>query len=247
MYTEYEKWRDSFHVGGEDEEKLANQASYYAAARDRYNNAIEQGYYISSYGIGCHESCTGCNHLHDIGMRFETDDVELMYCDNKECRYHKIARLETTIRINIMQLMKDVAEDEFCIVGIKLYGSYLTAAETSESDIDILVEYEGTMREDDAFNMLHEATMYYDGRIIDINPIKAEKSGTIEEYLAHTGHKCNWSDCPFNKDHRCKQKDGGGLKYGMDKMGRFFHEKQPEEVKQHCRCCMPDLGQFNNK
>ena len=250
-YTEYERWRDSFHVGGENPEIEDRNRAYYQTSKERYQNAIKNDYLITYYGEGCHDSCAGCEYLHDVGMRDDTDDIGLMYCDNKECRYHKIAKIEQFARNIISERMYSeidgVEDDEFHIIAIELYGSYLTAAETPASDIDILVEYEGSLREDDAFNMLHEDAKYYNGRKIDINPIKYEKSGNIEEFLARTGHKCNWSDCPFNKDHRCKQKDGGGLKHGMDKMGRFFHEKQPEEVKLHCRCCIPDLGQFNNK
>lgn len=56
--------------------------------------------------------------------------------------------------------------------------------------------------------------------------------------------KCNWNDCKFCANSICTQQDGGGVAYGMDTFGRIKHEQQSEEVKQYCRCCVPDLGQF---
>ena len=59
--------------------------------------------------------------------------------------------------------------------------------------------------------------------------------------------KCGWSDCKFCNNGICEQKDGGGFKYGMDLVGRYKHERQSEEVKQNCRCCVPDLGQYKKQ
>lgn len=55
--------------------------------------------------------------------------------------------------------------------------------------------------------------------------------------------KCGWIDCRFNLDGVCSQRDGGGTAYGMNTIGRHKHEKQSEEIKKYCRCCIPDLGQ----
>ena len=57
--------------------------------------------------------------------------------------------------------------------------------------------------------------------------------------------KCSWP-CKFNVDGICRQKDGGGIKYGMDPIGRMKHDMQSGEVKKHCRNCVPDLGQFRS-
>lgn len=50
------------------------------------------------------------------------------------------------------------------------------------------MQYSGSMREDDAFNMLNDSNIKITDnngveRNVDFNPIKAEESGTIEEYL----------------------------------------------------------------
>ena len=248
MYTKYEQWRDGFHVGGVNPEIQERRHKCFMESRTRYEIAVKNDYLITMCGKGCNDACDRCEHLYGIGMRDEDDDVELMYCDNKECRYHIAAKIEEKTRDFVTNRMfSEATREEFRFLGVKLYGSFAAGTETETSDIDVLIEYKGTMREDAVFNILHENPLHLYGRVVDINPIKADKSGTIEEYLSKTGHKCLWSDCPFNKDNRCKQKDGGGIKYGMDKMGRYLHERQPEEVKQHCRCCVPDLGQYNNK
>lgn len=59
--------------------------------------------------------------------------------------------------------------------------------------------------------------------------------------------ECEWKDCKFCDDGICVQKDGGGVAYGMDSIGRLKHKEQSEEIKQNCRCCIPDLGQYKKK
>ena len=81
---------------------------------------------------------------------------------------------------------------EFSYVGIRAYGSRVSGKATESSDLDILVEYEGTAREDDIFNVLHEEKYWINGVLIDVNPIKADCSGTIEEYLKRCDD--NWKE-----------------------------------------------------
>ena len=50
--------------------------------------------------------------------------------------------------------------------------------------MDVVIEYQGEIREDVFFDMLHENGLSVGGMMVDINPITAEKSGSIEEYLA---------------------------------------------------------------
>lgn len=74
-------------------------------------------------------------------------------------------------------------EDECDIVDIAFYGSRTTGRATEESDLDVLVEYKGTAREDVLFDVLAEQGLELEGIPLDLNPIKEEKSGTIEEFL----------------------------------------------------------------
>ena len=83
----------------------------------------------------------------------------------------------------------NLSEDEFSFEDIRVYGSYSKGQNKDTSDLDFLVQYSGSMREDDAFNMFADAELTLEdvnGNAIkiDINPVKIEKSGTIDEHLA---------------------------------------------------------------
>lgn len=73
--------------------------------------------------------------------------------------------------------------DEFDFVDLCAYGSRTNGRAEKDSNLDILLEYKGSAREDAVFNVLHDAPIYLQGIVVDINPIKAGCSGTIEEYL----------------------------------------------------------------
>ena len=69
--------------------------------------------------------------------------------------------------------------------NIVVYGSRSKGYEHEDSDLDILVEYEGNFREDELFALFHdsEEPLQYHGIPVDVNPIRTEESGTIETYL----------------------------------------------------------------
>ena len=69
------------------------------------------------------------------------------------------------------------------IVNLALTGSRSRGLESSGSDIDITVEFDTDMREDALFNILHESPFDIDGIGIDINPIRAQETGTLGSYL----------------------------------------------------------------
>ena len=82
----------------------------------------------------------------------------------------------------------NLSEDEFSFEDIRVYGSYSKGQNKDTSDLDFLVQYSGSMREDDAFNMFADAELTLEdvnGNTvkIDINPVNVAKSGTIDEHL----------------------------------------------------------------
>ena len=98
------------------------------------------------------------------------------------------------VRDWILDTVEDAGYDatEFSYVGIRAYGSRVSGKATEDSDLDVLVEYEGSAREDTIFNILHTEEQRMNGVLIDVNPIKAECSGTIEEYLQRCDD--NWKE-----------------------------------------------------
>lgn len=93
------------------------------------------------------------------------------------------ADIEETV-LAYAQSMADEAGYDVQVMAARVYGSRTAGIENENSDVDVVIEFQGDIREDDFFNMLHEDGLSIGGMTVDINPITAEKSGTIEEYLA---------------------------------------------------------------
>lgn len=69
------------------------------------------------------------------------------------------------------------------VVGVVVSGSRCRGIEKAGSDLDVVLEYKGSIREDTFFEILHEDGMEIGGVKVDINPITEGKTGTLEEYL----------------------------------------------------------------
>ena len=69
------------------------------------------------------------------------------------------------------------------VENVILSGSRCRGIEKAGSDLDVVVDYKGTIREDDFFNILHEDGFTVAGIAVDINPITEDKTGLLAEYL----------------------------------------------------------------
>ena len=98
------------------------------------------------------------------------------------------------LKEQISRIIRDefFGKDEFELVDIAFYGSRVSGKASVDSDLDVLVEYKGTAREDTIFDVLAEQKLMLDGVRLDINPIKKEKSGTIVDYLERCDD--NWKE-----------------------------------------------------
>lgn len=91
------------------------------------------------------------------------------------------------IEETVLAYARSVAEEagyEVKLRAARVYGSRTAGVEKEGSDVDVVLEFEGEIREDAFFNLLHEDGLTLAGMPVDINPITAEKTGTIEEFLA---------------------------------------------------------------
>lgn len=90
--------------------------------------------------------------------------------------------VEDAVRDYLMDTIR--RQDLLIQIGeVMVYGSRCRGTEKTTSDIDIVVEYKGDMREDDLFNLLHEDEFLLGNHKVDINPIKDDKSGNIADFL----------------------------------------------------------------
>lgn len=98
------------------------------------------------------------------------------------------------LKEQISRIIRDefLGKDEFELVDIAFYGSRVSGKASVDSDLDVLVEYKGTAREDTIFDVLAEQRLMLEGVRLDINPIKNEKSGTIVDYLERCDD--NWKE-----------------------------------------------------
>ena len=81
-----------------------------------------------------------------------------------------------------------VSDKDVSIKAIALCGSRNRNTAKDDSDLDVVMEYSGSMREDDVFNILHDeefenGKMMIDNIEIDVNPIRPQQSGDIKSFL----------------------------------------------------------------
>lgn len=94
------------------------------------------------------------------------------------------------IKGDIQNILEEnnVDESEFKLEDVRIYGSYSTSSNNKNSDLDFLVQYSGTMKEDVAFNMFADSNLAITDKNgndvkVDLNPINSSLSGTIDEHL----------------------------------------------------------------
>lgn len=71
------------------------------------------------------------------------------------------------------------------IIGMDIHGSRNRHDARPDSDLDVVVEYRGDVREDDMFNALNgeEDARSINGIKVDINPIRKEETGDLQGYM----------------------------------------------------------------
>ena len=94
------------------------------------------------------------------------------------------ATIEEAVRDQVQTVIDDYGLDAR-IEDVIVSGSRCRGLEREGSDLDVVVSFSGTEREDDLFHLLHEEMMIFGskGVVLDINPINTEQTGTLTEYL----------------------------------------------------------------
>lgn len=92
------------------------------------------------------------------------------------------------------------------IVCVIVSGSRCRGMEKPGSDLDVVMEYKGSIREDTFFDILHEDEMKIGGVKVDINPITEGKTGTLESYLPEVENYLEQKHKDRNKKKSVKEK-----------------------------------------
>ena len=92
------------------------------------------------------------------------------------------AEIEETIKCHV-QAKIDEYDMDATIIDAVVVGSRCRGLEKESSDLDVVVELSTKEREDDLFNAFNEDGLHIGEVKVDINPITAQRTGTLETYL----------------------------------------------------------------
>ena len=90
--------------------------------------------------------------------------------------------IEETVKCHV-QAKIDEYDIDATIVDVAITGSRCRGLEHDGSDLDVVVELSTAEREDDLFNAFNEDGLHIGEVKVDINPITAQRTGTLETYL----------------------------------------------------------------
>ena len=90
--------------------------------------------------------------------------------------------IEETVKCHV-QAKIDEYNIDATIVDVAVTGSRCRRLEHESSDLDVVVELSTAEREDDLFNAFNEGGLHIGEVKVDINPITAQRTGTLETYL----------------------------------------------------------------
>jgi predicted nucleotidyltransferase len=91
--------------------------------------------------------------------------------------------IKTLTNDYVQQKLEENGIYDVTIKDAAIHGSRGRGTARPDSDLDVVVEFEGDIREDDLFSILNEEPMYIDGVQVDINPINANNTGTLKDYM----------------------------------------------------------------
>lgn len=127
---------------------------------------------------------------HEIKQHFQHANRDNLNSNIEENFDDTAENITSYIKADIQNILEEnnIDESEFKLEDIKIYGSYSTSTNKKGSDLDFLVQYSGTMKEDVAFNMFADNNLSITDKNgndvkVDLNPINSSLSGTIDEHL----------------------------------------------------------------
>ena len=114
----------------------------------------------------------------DVVAAFKAKTNELFH----EISEMNPAEIEETVKCHVQAQLEESGMDAV-IVDVAVVGSRCRGLEQEGSDLDVVVELSTNEREDALFDMLNENGLHIGGVKVDINPITAQRTGSLETYL----------------------------------------------------------------
>lgn len=172
-------------------------------------------------------------------------------------------QIKEMVREHVARVLADAGFDVE-VLDIEIHGSRARGDAKNESDLDVVVEYKGAEKEDGLFNVLNDEddALFIDGIRVDINPIRAEESGTMSDYMKRseaydkekhnastaqsTYQKKEWnSDSDINEMRARVNYINNALVIGTEEFKKVFpefdaYEAERNEVKKRAPEMQPD-------
>lgn len=100
--------------------------------------------------------------------------------------YDSCAELENVVAYNLFNVLEDndiIYNNEIEYLCIYAHGSRVFGNPRKNSDIDFVLFYKGTIREDDLFNIFADENIFIEHVKCDFNPIQIDDDSDIEYYI----------------------------------------------------------------
>ena len=108
--------------------------------------------------------------------------------DKTKEKFHELDGMDPeTVEANVKNIVQGIVNDygmDVTIEDVVISGSRCRGMEEQGADLDVVLYYSGTVREDDLFNTLHQSNIIMGDIKLDINTISQEQHGSLSEYLA---------------------------------------------------------------
>lgn len=181
--------------------------------------------------------------FNDLNKKGETklSDNSVPIDEDKTQDNSSIQGLQGYSRDKIKNIVKDYVEQKLSdadakIKGVEIHGSRNRGDAREDSDLDVVIEYEGDIREDDMFNLLNddEDALSIEDIRVDINPIREQETGTLDKYMERSR---KYDEEKKNKDKSAEEKK---TEYGAN--NKVVSKERYEELKKRM---IKKLGQLN--
>ena len=109
--------------------------------------------------------------------------VENYYTKDSDSYLSDIQGFENYSVVELTDIVEDYCREiienndlDAKIVETFIHGSRVRGTSEEDSDLDVVVFYTGSIKEDSLFNILHEEEFVFENVIVDINPVHVSNS-----------------------------------------------------------------------